>query len=286
MLDQMMSRLRTEVAQHDLGAVHFEDPVANAAVSALLAADAGLTRVRLTEFVRDVAELHTAADAADETQCLKLMAKLEAEFAQLQAAASPESLRAAEELANRYTCPMHPNVRGARDAACPKCGMSLDQQVVLLPSQAGGGSLPEQSAVVATVEPDGPLAVGKRTLAVLHLRRPGGEPVGLSDLIETHTKKIHLLIVDKSLADYHHEHPRLTETPGDYVFHFTPRKPGPYLLWADLRPLSLGLQEYDQVVIKAPTQPAPITHRETKLTAEVEGLHFESVMVFKKFLPS
>ena len=278
MLDQMMNRLRAQVAQHDLGAIHFEDPVVNAAVTALLADNSGLTRIRLTEFVRDVAELHTAADAADEKECLKLIAKLEVEFAQLQEAASPETLRAAEQLANRYTCPMHPDVRGARDAACPKCGMSLDQQVVLQLSSSEAGSLPETSAVRATIDTDGPLAVGRRTLAVLHLRRPGGEPVALSDLIETHTKKIHLLIVDQSLTDYHHEHPRLTETPGDYIFDFTPQNPGPYLLWADLRPLPLGLQEYDQVVIKAPTEGEPINDRETRLTADVEGFHFELLL--------
>lgn len=276
MLIQMMGRLRTEVAEHELSAIHLEDPIANAAVSSLLPPASGLTRGRLVEFGREISALHTAADAGDEKKCAELIAKAQVEFEQLQKEAKPEVLRAAEQLAERRICPMHPDVRGAKDTECPKCGMPLDQRVVLLPAQAG--SFAEQKAVKVTIDTDGPLAVGQRTLAVLHLVRPGGEPVQLGDLIETHTKRIHLLIVDESLTDYHHEHPRLTETPGDYVFDFTPRKPGPYLVWADLRPLPLGLQEYDKVVLPSPNKAQPISDRQTRLSAEVDGYHFELIL--------
>ncbi len=276
MLLQMMGRLRGEVAQRDLSAIHLEDPVASVAVSRLLDRASGLTKVRLIEFVRDISALHTAADANDDQKCRDIIGKAGAEFAELEKEVLPELMQAARNLAERYTCPMHPDVRGAKDDKCPKCGMPLEQQVVLLPRQTG--SLVEQKAVQATIDTDGPLAVGKPTHAVLHLVRPGGDAVQLGDLIETHTKKIHLLIIDESLTDYHHEHPRPTGTPGDYAFEFTPQKPGPYLVWADLRPLPLGLQEYDDVVIPSPEKPEPIADRETRLGADVGGYHFELIL--------
>ncbi len=285
MLFQMMDRLHAQVSQHDLSVVHYDDPVANSAVSILLAQagktptkNSGLTRVRLIEFVRDISALHTAADANQEDKCAEIMKKAEGEFQQLQAEADPALLHAARSYARRFTCPMHPEVIGAKDAPCSKCGMALEQMVVLMPTQDGTGTLAAPESVRATIETDAPLEVGKKAFAVLHLRRAGGEPVLLSDLIETHTKKIHLLIVDKSLTDYHHEHPRMTETPGDYVFEFTPQKPGPYLAWADVRPLPLGLQEYDQTTIAGTGHSEALSDRETKLSAVVEGLRFELVM--------
>ena len=60
----------------------------------------------------------------------------------------------------------------------------------------------------------------------------------LGDLIEVHTQKIHLLINDASLTDYHHEHPKPTDMPGEYAFAFTPSNPGPYRIWADVVPAS------------------------------------------------
>ncbi len=275
MLIQMMSRLRAEIARGDLSAVHFEDPVANAAVAGLLKPAPGLTREGLVEFVRAISDLHTAADAGDVDQCRELMKKMEAEFAHLPAEAGPEVWRAAGQWAERYTCPMHPDIRGAQDSPCPKCGMPLDQKVVLMPTTT---ETFQGNAVRATIEAGDPLEVGKKAFAVLHLQRVTGEPVMLSDLIETHTKKIHLLIVDKSLTDYHHEHPRLTETPGDYVFDFIPKKPGPYLAWADLRPTPLGLQEYDRTEIKGTGAAEPVTNRKTKLTAEADGYRFELIL--------
>jgi hypothetical protein len=84
-----------------------------------------------------------------------------------------------------------------------------------------------------------------------------------------------LLIVDQSLLDYHHEHPQPTETPGDYAFEFTPSKPGPYYAWADLRPLPLGLQEYDKTIIAGSGKPEAVSDKSTRLEADAEGFHFE-----------
>ena len=135
-----------------------------------------------------------------------------------------------------------------------------------------------RQAVKATITTNAPLAVGQPAQAVLHLRRATGEPVTLADLIETHTRKIHLLVVDPSLTDYHHEHPQPTGTPGDYAFAFTPQKPGSYLAWADLRPLPLGLQEYEKASIAGTGNPEPLRDKEPRLEGEADGLHFQLIL--------
>ena len=277
MLFQMMDRLRAAVAQRDLTLIHIEDPTASSAVSTLLdhlidssRADAAAQKIAWTIFVRDISVLHTAADAAQAGACVELLRRLEDEFQELQKGADSAVLKAAHQYAERYTCPMHADVIGGKDDTCGMCGMTLDQLVVLVPSDTT-----VQHAVVATITADAPLQPGKAAHAVLHLRRGDNEPVTPAELIETHTRKIHLLVVDGSLTDYHHEHPQPGATPGDYVFDFTPNKPGPYLAWADLRPLPMGLQEYEKAIIAGVGKSDPITDREPRLSGDANGLHFE-----------
>lgn len=87
---------------------------------------------------------------------------------------------------------------------------------------------------------DAPPEVGKEVRVTLALNRPGGDPVRFDDLEEVHTEKFHLLVVDPSLADYHHEHPVPTAVPGEYIFSFVPEKEGNYRLFADLLPRATG----------------------------------------------
>jgi hypothetical protein len=123
-----------------------------------------------------------------------------------------------------------------------------------------------------------PLAVGRPITAFLQLKKANGDPVYPADLLETHTKKIHLLIIDPSLADYHHEHPRPTAVPGEYRFTFTPLKPGPYRVWADVRPSPLGLQQYAMTDIAADTAGLPFTNRTVSFKTTVDGLNYELLL--------
>jgi len=172
---------------------------------------------------------------------------------------------------------MHREVVGKRTDLCPKCGMALDQVSRILPSNSGFPS-PGQQTVRASVSTSAPLTVGQPVAALLQLQKPNGDAVSPSDLIETHTKKIHLLIVDSSLTDYHHEHPVPTRNPGEYSFHFTPGKPGSYRVWADVRPYPLGLQEYAMTDIPAATTGEPLTNRTVNFKATADGLNYELIL--------
>src|SRR6266446_9816790 len=103
---------------------------------------------------------------------------------------------------------------------------------------------PGEPSMGMTATADAPLAAGRKASVKVRLKRGDGSPVLHADLLVMHTQPIHLLIVDPSLGDYHHEHPTPTETPGEYAFNFTPAKTAPYRIWADLVPVSTGVQEY------------------------------------------
>ncbi len=126
---------------------------------------------------------------------------------------------------------------------------------------------------LAVTSPE-PLTVGREANVTVRLTKPDGSPVLLSDLVEAHTEKIHLLINDMSLSDYHHEHPTTTATPGEYAFTFTPSKPGPYRVWADLLPVATNAQEYAIADLAAATKPEPISNRTPSTVAEVDGLKY------------
>ena len=282
MLFQMMGRVHVAVEKRDSSLLDPEGPFAGTAVSSLLAEltkapspKNNALRMQWMEYLRSLNAMHAAADLGRYEKADPLMKATDEKFQQLQETARPELLKAAHQLAERFICSMHPEVVGSAGATCPKCGMTLDQEVVVLSTRMANGNFPGQHAVIATISTDAPLAVGHPASGVLHLRRSTGDPVTLEQLIETHTRKIHLLIVDGSLTDYHHEHPQPTDVPGDYAFGFTPTKPGPYYAWADLRPLPLGLQEYDKTIIAGTGTSEPVVDKQTRLVADSEGFRFQ-----------
>jgi len=179
-----------------------------------------------------------------------------------------------ERTASVFVCPMHPLDRHLeKDARCTACGMSLLRRRIPPSPVYEKPGLPSMK-LVAT--PDAPLAPGKPARVTIRLTRLDGTPVrDAADLFVMHTQRIHLLIVDRSLLDYHHEHPVATETPGEYVFTFTPRRPGPYRVWADVVPHESAVQEFVVADIPSQDQGEPLTDRETKLTDVVDGLRFE-----------
>ena len=165
--------------------------------------------------------------------------------------------------------------------ACKKEEMAMrdkpggEHKTVKTSSMEHGHS--SKATITASVTAKAPLQIGQKAEAILRLTKKDGSPVLFSDLQDAHTKKMHLLIIDQSLTDYHHEHPQPTQTPGEYSFSFTPQKPGSYRAWTDLLPAATEAQEYAMTDIAADTQGEPISERESKTVDVVEGLKYEVV---------
>lgn len=119
-----------------------------------------------------------------------------------------------------------------------------------------------------------PLAAGQTAkIAVRLTDKKSGRPVTAADLELAHTKKVHLLIVDPSLSDYHHEHPVET-APGLWGFAFTPRSGGEYVVFADLLPVASKAQEYARGIINVSGAPRKFEPKESNRVV-VDGYRFD-----------
>ena len=277
MLAQVSANLDECVGAGDLAAVHYQDMVLYPALGQLFKIASAPEKAELNSaargLARAVSDLHAAADAFDLDGTRARLAAVRAAFDAVRSHFDARTLAAAAALADRFTCPMHPDVVGPRGQACGKCGMALDQRARLLPfGVAHTGVFPR--IVQAAIRTEEPLAVGREARGVLKLTSMGLDPLKLADLREVHTKKIHLLIVDDSLTDYHHEHPVESDVPGEYRFTFTPRRNGRYQAWADVQPLLTGLQEYAAAEVPSPSVAAAPVERTYPTTVESEGLRF------------
>jgi hypothetical protein len=104
-----------------------------------------------------------------------------------------------------------------------------------------------RSPVTMTLAAAEPAVAGREVRAVVTLRTGSGKPVAPEDLLVTHTRRLHLLLVDPSLSDYQHVHPEPTRSPGEWVFSFTPRRSGTYRIFSDFTPAATGRGLYSSV---------------------------------------
>jgi hypothetical protein len=134
------------------------------------------------------------------------------------------------------------------------------------------------STIGASIAPAGGLKAGQPATFTLSLVAKDGKPVTLADLSVAHTEKVHLLIVDSSLTDYHHEHPKPGSAPGTYTFAITPNKAGEYKVFADLLPVATNRQEYavTRFVVAGTSAPVEkVTNRKTTVAGYTFELKFE-----------
>jgi len=114
---------------------------------------------------------------------------------------------------------------------------------------------------------------GKQSTAIVRLTGPDGKPLTLDQLQMAHTQKLHLLVVDETLTDYHHEHPVTGDKPGEYRFEFSPRVGGTYHIWADVLPIATGQQEYAKAQVQVEGAKA-IKNKALSTTTEADGYRF------------
>jgi hypothetical protein len=170
-----------------------------------------------------------------------------------------------------WSCPMHQELMKTAAGNCPICGMPLEPIYVTQPQ------LTQSPIIGAEIIADGPLEVGKRAdLRIRLFFLDNSQPVALSDLEETHTRKIHLLVSDITETDYHHEHPE-PAGDGEYAFSFTPQRPDTYRVWADLLPVRTHVQQYSVADIPSSTsRQAKLAENEAENRhAEIDGYKFE-----------
>ena len=222
---------------------------------------------------RSVAAVHEAADAFDREKAQARLDPMTRAFEAVYGLHDRERVAAARRRADQFACPMHPDVVGLRNDACAKCAMPLD--VVSRIRLHGPAARWLAKVVFARIQLDAPLEPDREVSATLVLHAAMERPIPLSELREVHEKKIHLLVIDESLTDYHHEHPVPGEKPGEYRFRFTPRKPGPYRAWADVQPLLTGIQEYAMADIAAPGGPGSAMEKTYPRSGEVDGVKYD-----------
>jgi hypothetical protein len=103
-------------------------------------------------------------------------------------------------------------------------------------------NMPAASATGMTLALAAPLEAGKPTSVTLHLQKPDGTLLDDAALRQVHAQRLHLLVVDPSLTDYHHIHPVYKN--GVWTFPFTPAVSNGYRVFADITPEATGKQEY------------------------------------------
>jgi hypothetical protein len=91
--------------------------------------------------------------------------------------------------------------------------------------------------VEVSLEADRALEPGIRANVGLKLETSGGMSIAAHELAVTHTKKMHLMVIDPSLEDYHHLHPVPEGLEGIYHFEFKPEKAGMYRVFTEIVPV-------------------------------------------------
>lgn len=180
-----------------------------------------------------------------------------------------------------WSCPMHPELLEREAGNCKRCGMPLEPVYVTQPQ------LTSEPMIRSEMIAGKPLQVGQKAdLRLRLLFNTDGRSVGLQDLEETHTQKIHLLIIDLTETDYHHEHPIQLDN-GEYGFSFVPLKPGVYRVWADLMPALTRIQQFSISDIPSlesggQLQPTELENRHTELGNYRFDLSFEKPVLQEK----
>lgn len=116
--------------------------------------------------------------------------------------------------------------------------------------------------------------LGEALEVVLTLETDGGMAIAPHELAVTHTEKMHVMLVDPSLEDYHHVHPEAEGFSGQYRFSFTPQRSGPYRVFTEVVPLRTRRQVIATGVIETVGEPTAPTFQALDIS-EVGGLRFE-----------
>ena len=100
-----------------------------------------------------------------------------------------------------------------------------------------------------------PMRNGEPNMLCFRLRDANGRLLGPDDIETTHTEKIHCMVVDQSLTDYHHVHPQFDSATGLFTAYITPRMNSRYMAWNEFTPQ--GANEPMRQRVDLPSEGAP-----------------------------
>lgn len=103
---------------------------------------------------------------------------------------------------------------------------------------------PTKSSINVEIKGNPTIKCGESCKIEFRISDENGKTVTPDDMNETYTKKLHVMLVDSSLNDYHHVHPEYDKTTGLFTLSFIPQIQGEYSAWSDFT-----LQKNDSHVI-------------------------------------
>lgn len=134
-----------------------------------------------------------------------------------------------------------------------------------------------RSPVVMTLQPGRAPAKDEMVEFTLTLRTASGKPIGPADLLVAHTRKLHLLVVDRTLTDYQHIHPEPGRRDGEWKFSLSPGRGGLYRVFADFTPAATQRGLYASADFNVQGPVATVITNASTLYQE-RGYNFELVL--------
>lgn len=133
-----------------------------------------------------------------------------------------------------------------------------------------------RSPVVLTLKSAPAPALNQPADFTLTMVTASGKPIAPEDLLVSHTRKLHLLVVDPTLTEYQHVHPEPGRRSGEWTFTLTPGRPGLYRVFADFTPAATGRSLYSVAEFTVPGT-LPTVTRSPNTTWQVGGFNFELI---------
>ena len=112
----------------------------------------------------------------------------------------------------------------------------------------------------------------------IKIEQADGSPLSGKDVALSHTKKIHLLVVNESLNDYHHVHP-IADSLFDGIWHFsiTPNLSGKYSVFLDFIPVKSPRRVLLSAEFDVQGEHSEIVKREETLNYSYNDINFSLV---------
>jgi len=128
--------------------------------------------------------------------------------------------------------------------------------------------------ITAELQTAAPLTRSSEARVELSLETSGGMTIAPHELAVTHTEKMHVMVIDQSLEDYHHLHPEAEGLDGVYQFAFTPARAGTYRVFTEIVPLRSRRQAIALSSMEVAGESLQVEFERSNESV-VNGIHFQ-----------